>query len=75
MVRPIRNATLIAPASPGAVARSVYPLPGRSMCKSLKLATPAAAVTVVVPVSVAPDGFAPSATVTVFVASRTVSPN
>jgi len=45
------------------------------MCKSLKLATPAAAVTVVVPVSVAPDGFAPSATVTVFVASRTVSPN
>src|SRR5438093_11488292 len=28
MVRPIRNATLIAPASPGAVARSVYPLPG-----------------------------------------------
>ena len=54
---------LVPSAAPGAVATSVTPLPGRSIDRSPNVATPAVALTVSVPDSVADDGLAPSATV------------
>src|SRR3989442_292629 len=47
---------LSAPVSPEAVARSVYPIPGRSMLRSEKVATPLTAATGFVPRSVPASG-------------------
>ena len=66
---------LVARANTAAVATSVYPLPGRSTRRSVKVAMPFTAPTVVVPVSVAAPGFSPSATVTASVAPETVLPD
>src|SRR5438067_6578407 len=55
--RPITaNGLLRARARPAAAASSVYPLPGRSTRRSLNVATPSTARTVVVPKRVAPVG-------------------
>src|SRR5437867_6234993 len=57
------NAALVSGVSPVTVAVSVYPVPGLSMRRSEKVATPFAARVLVVPVSAALLGWAPSATV------------
>src|SRR5438094_2918842 len=57
------NAALVSGVSPGTVAVSVYPVPGVSMRRSENVATPFAARALVVPVSSAPLGWAPRATV------------
>jgi len=56
------NGALV-PVRPGALAASVYWFPARSMLRPEKVATPFTAVTVLVPESVPPPGFAPNATV------------
>src|SRR5262245_29217519 len=58
------NATLVAPVSADAAAVSVYPLPILSMLNELKVATPAAADTDVVPARFPLPGLFPIATVT-----------
>src|SRR5881628_3421429 len=55
----IANAALGASGRPSATAASVYPVPLLSMLSVEKLATPATAVTVVVPDSVPPPGLVP----------------
>src|SRR5438067_11781683 len=57
------NAALVSGVRPGAVAVSVYPVPGLSMRRSEKVAAPLTARALVVPVSAAPLGWVPSATV------------
>ncbi len=51
-------------ANPGLVALSVYPMPGRSIARSLNVATPPLAVRVSVPASDPEPGFVPIAIVT-----------
>src|SRR5512134_664758 len=61
----IENAALVAPVSPVAAAVSVYPVPASSMSSAAKVATPAAAATLVVPSSAPlPGGLVPMASVT-----------
>src|SRR5216117_3082984 len=57
------NAALVSGVSPGTVAVSVYAVPGVSMRRSENVATPFAARAWDVPVSFAPLGWAPRATV------------
>ena len=68
------NALLVAEERPLAAATSVYPVPVLLTVRPLNVATPAIAATVAVPPSVAPDAFAPSATVTFVVAVVTMFP-
>src|SRR5262245_57055782 len=58
------NAALVAPVSVPLAAVSVYPVPVLRMRRLVKLASPALALAVSVPVSVAPVGLLPSAAVT-----------
>src|SRR5881392_2319434 len=53
------NTALVAPANPVAVATSVYPVPALLIARSAKLAMPAAAFLVRVPVNALAPGFAP----------------
>src|SRR5215510_2228223 len=71
------NALLVAPLTPPAAVDTarVYPLPALSMLRVEKLATPAAAVTVVVPDRVPLDGFAWIATATSCVKPVAVLPS
>ena len=69
------KAALVAGVKPGLVAVSVYPTPAASIERSLKVATPFAAVlTVVVPDSVLTLGFASIARVIGIPATATVAP-
>src|SRR6266513_4100488 len=68
------NAGLFFEGSPATVAVSVYPLPAMSMRRSANLATPFTACAVSVPLSFAPVGWAPSATVTKLSAPATRVP-
>src|SRR5581483_7149345 len=61
------KAELVAPVSPVLDAASVYPVPGLSTERLENVAVPATAATDVVPESVPPPGFEPSAIVTVAV--------
>src|SRR5213594_1773174 len=70
----IANAALGASGRPSATAASVYPVPLLSMLSVEKLATPATAVTVVVPDSVPPPGLVPIVTVTAPTKSVAVRP-
>jgi len=72
--RTTMNAWLVAPVSVAAVATRVYPVPKRSSRRSVKVATPPTAFTVVTPESAAEVGFDPSARVTALVALVTVRP-
>src|SRR5690348_5510379 len=65
------NLAVAAPMTPGAVAVSVYPVPGRSMVRLAKVATAFTALRVVVPPSVPPPGLVPITIVTGFVAFGT----
>ena len=69
------NAELVAPVGPVADADSVYPDPVLSMLRFPNVATPPTALTVVVPESVPPPGFAPIAIVTGSVAVGSRTPN
>jgi hypothetical protein len=74
-VQPAKSkAVLSAPLSPEADATSVYPLPGKSMLKSGKVATPLDAATVLVPERVPIAGLVPMETVTVPTKSSKVFP-
>ena len=55
------KALLVAPVRPALEATSVYPTPTLLMLRSLKVATPATALTGVVPVNVPPTGLVPIA--------------
>ena len=68
------KATLVAPVNPVAAAPSVYPAAALFSVRVPNVATPATALTVVVPPSVLPPGFAASAIVTALVAVVTVLP-
>src|SRR6266849_6984068 len=59
----ILNALLVTPVRPLPLAAKVYPLPGLSIERLLKVATPLTAVCVVVPLNVPPPGLLPMATV------------
>src|SRR6266852_95195 len=69
------NAALVAEAIPAALARRVYPYAAVLTVRSVKLASPEAAVLVNVPPSVAEPGFAPNDIVTAFVADVTTLPS
>src|SRR5204862_1826756 len=69
------NAVLVTGAKPLALAVSVYPVPVLLRLKSKKVATPLTAATAVVPLSIPPPGFLPSATVTPPVNPGTTFPN
>jgi hypothetical protein len=68
------NAALVALVKAIEEATSVYPMPALLIDRPEKFATPFTGFTVVVPESVPPPGFAPSATVTAPVALVTVLP-
>src|SRR6266498_138246 len=67
------NELLVAPVRAPLVATSVYPIPAR-LIDRLKVAVPLTALTVVLPVSVAPVGLFPKATVIGAVLLVTVLP-
>src|SRR5690348_16983915 len=71
IVKPV----LVAPERPDDAAVNVYPVPVLLMLSVLNVATPATAVTVVVPASAPPDGFVPIATVTLPVNAVTRLPS
>src|SRR5450755_2745846 len=62
------------PVSPVALAESVSPVPALLMLRFEKVATPATAVEVAVPLNVPPDGFVTAAIVTALVAVGTTCP-
>src|SRR5262245_55541277 len=68
------NALLVAGRRPGTDALRVYPSPRRSILRSLKVASPATALCVVVPESVPPAGLFWSETEIGFVAPITRAP-
>ncbi len=65
---------LDAPASPGAAAVRVYPVPALSMLTSVNVAIPFTVVRVMVPAMVPPPGFVPMPIVTTTGAVPTVFP-
>jgi hypothetical protein len=68
------KAPLVVPINPGDDAVNVYPNPAWLILRSLKLTTPPATLFVVVPLTTAPVGLAPIATVTAAVDEGAVFP-
>src|SRR5262249_49282143 len=68
------NGLLVVPVRPALAALSVYPVPPLFNFKLLNVATPATALTVVVPLSVAPPGLVPIEIVTAAVLLVTTLP-